>query len=292
MTAERAIAFYREFGALYTLRRAISSAGFLSGPLARIPVLPLMWANRWLVADAFLSQLLRGRRVLVLGSGPSANALESIPDDVLVLTCKLGPDILASKRLRRRVDLYYYPNLRADEQGFEMRQRIAVMARETRIELFVCEDVLTLTDVLPLKTRHSRLIMDFRRDQRLLRRLIAPRTIREIRGRSFCPWTSTGVRLIQYAVHFGAREVFVIGIDLGQNGYASSRVMRRWHHHDIDGNFLRILSTRHPHVYALSANSPIADYFPVHDWHAERGEQPWRTYADTNAHMPGVTTRP
>jgi hypothetical protein len=258
-----ALGFYREFGALYTLRRAVSSAAFLGGPLLQMPMRPVMWANRWLAAGAALRTLLEGRRVLVLGSGPSANDLESIPDDVLVLTCKLGPEVLARAQLRRRVDLYYYPNIRADGPGREMRRRIARVLPDLRIDLLVCEDLLTLMDVLPLKAGSTRLIMDFRSDQRILRRLIAPSRIREIRGRSFCPWTSTGVRLIQYAVHFGASEVYVIGIDLGQNGYASSRVMRRWHHQDIDGNFLEILSRRCTHVYSSSANSAIARYFPV-----------------------------
>jgi hypothetical protein len=259
------------------IRRVVSSAAFLSGPVYPALALPIVWANDRLLARAALDHLLRGKRVLVLGSGPSAADLDSIPDDVVVVTCKLAPAVLTDKNLRRRVDLYYYPNLRVDAVGRERRAQLASLVRQVSIDLLVCEDWLTLLDVLPLRPAYSRLVMDFTANQRLLRQLIAPAKVKDIRGRSYCPWTSTGVRLIQYAVSFGAREIFVIGIDLGEKGYASGRAMRSWHHEDIDGNFLRILSERHDHLYSLSANSPVAEYFPVRAWQAE----PTRAQAGT-----------
>ena len=259
---------YRESGLLDAVRRLVSSAAFLSGPIYPALALPIVWVNDRLRATAALDTLLRGKRVLVLGSGPSATDLESIPEDVVVLTCKLAPAVLSDKNLRRRVDLYYYPSLRVDAVGRERRQQLASLVRQMCIDLLVCEDLLTLLDVLPLRAAYSRLVMDFTANQRLLRHLIAPTTVKDIRGRSYCPWTSTGVRLIQYAVYFGAREIFVIGIDLGANGYASGDAMRGWHHEDIDGNFLKILSDRHDHLYSLSANSPVAEYFPVRAWHS------------------------
>jgi hypothetical protein len=260
---------YRQFGMLDALRRVASSAAFLSGPIYPALARPMVWANERLMARRVLEGLLRGKRVLVLGSGPSANDLESIPDDVVVLTCKLGPAVLADKNLRRRLDLYYYPSLRIDGLGRERRQQLASLVRQVRIDLLVCENLLTLLDVLPMRAAYSRLVMDFTANQQMLRQLIAPTKIKDVRGRSFCPWTSTGVRLVQYAVHFGAREIFVIGIDLGKNGYASGGAMRRWHHEDIDRHVLRILSERHDHLYSLSANSPLAEYMPVRAWQAD-----------------------
>ena len=264
---------YRQFGALDAVRRVVSSAAFLSGPIYPTLARPMVWANDRFMARRALDGLLRGKRVLVLGSGPSANDLESIPDDVVVLTCKLGPAVLAEKNLRRRLDLYYYPSLRVDGLGRERRQQLAALVRDVRIDVLVCENLLTLLDVLPMRAAYSRLVMDFTANQRPLRQLIAPAKIKDIKGRSFCPWTSTGVRLIQYAAYFGAREIFVIGIDLGKNGYASGGAMRRWHHEDIDCNFLRILSKRHDRLYSLSANSPVAEYLPVRAWQSEPARQ-------------------
>jgi hypothetical protein len=274
------INFYREFGAVYTFRRGVSSAAFLSGPFARTLMRPLVRANHVFGAGAVLGRLLRGRRVLVFGSGPSANDLESIPDDVLVLSCKLGPEILAGRRLRRGVDLYYYANLRADAAGRDKRLHLASVIRESRIGVLVCEDPLTLVDVLPLRASYSRLLLDFRSNQLLLQRLIAPKKIHEIRGRSFCPWTSSGVRLIQYAAYFGASEIYLIGIDLGRHGYASGGAMRQWAHEDIDDNFLNILSQRQTNVYSLSARSPIAEYFPVRRWQSEGAETRYSDYGE------------
>src|SRR5262249_46645056 len=239
-----------------------------TGPVSQTLTRPMAWANHRFSAFAALRTLIAGRRVLVLGTGPSANDLQSIPEDVVILTCKLGPEILADKNLQRTVDLYYYANIRADRAGRDKRLHLASVVRGARIGTLVCESLLTLADVLPLKSRYAQLLLDFRSNQFLLRRLIAPKRIADIRGRSFCPWTSTGARLIQYALYFGAREISMIGIDLGQNGYSSGRSMRTWYHEDIDRNFLELMSKRHDHVYSLSPNSPIADFFPVRRWPA------------------------
>ena len=137
---ESVIDMYRQFGMLDTLRRMISSAAFLSGPVYPALARPMIWANDRLMARAVLDDLLRGKRVLVLGSGPSANDLESIPNDVVVLSCKLAPAVLAAKNLRRRLDLYYYPSLRVDAIGRERKQQLASLVREVRIDLLVCEN--------------------------------------------------------------------------------------------------------------------------------------------------------
>lgn len=258
---------YRRLGAVDTLRRVVGSAAFLSGPICPAVARPMVWLNHPFLAAA-LRGLLRGRRVLVLGSGPSANDLETVPDDVVVLTCKAGPKILVDKGLCRDIDLYYYPSFRVDPAGRERRRLLASIVGQSRIDCLVCEDLMTLIDVAPLKARYSRLLMDFTANQLLLRRLIAPATVRQIRGRAFCPWTSTGVRLVQYAAYFGAREIYMIGVDLGQHGYATGEAARPWHHEDIDDNFLRVISRRCAHVYSLSEHSPVARHFAVRYWSA------------------------
>jgi hypothetical protein len=247
------------------LRRVVDSATFLSGSVYPAVARPMVWLNYPFLAAA-LRGLLRGRRVLVLGSGPSANDLEAVPDDVVLLTCKAGPKILVDKGLRCNIGLYYYPSFRVDPVGRERRRLLASVVGQSKIDCLVCEDLMTLIDVVPLKARYSRLLMDFTANQLLLRRLIAPATVGQIRGRAFCPWTSTGVRLVQYAVYFGASEIYLIGIDLGQRGYATGEAARPWHHEDIDDNFLRVISRRRPHVYSLSEHSPVSRHLPVRSW--------------------------
>lgn len=265
--------FYWEFGGVYTFRRIVHSTAFMCGPLYAWLTRPFVRAYYRVAADGPLRRLLEGRRVLVLGSGPSAGEVPSIPDDVLILTTKLGPEILEDRGLRRRIDLYYYSNIREDRAGRERRLHIDALLRRMRIGVFICEDFFSLLDVRGLKDAYEQRLMDFGGSQVLLREVIAPIRIEDIRGDSFCPWTSSGVRLIQYALHYGASEIYLAGIDLGENHYASGRKMRRWDHQDIDRNFLELISKRHDNVYTISRTSPITRFFPTRLWD-ERSEQP------------------
>lgn len=268
---ERAYRFFREFGATYALRRFVNTVAFLCNPVYEKISFPWIWAySRW-VAEPTLRTLLEGRRVLVLGSGPSSEAVKSIPDDVVVATCNLGPKFLVDRGLPRRVDLYYYSNVRADRPGFERRLHTAAVLREVEVDLLVCEDLLTLVDVVPLRDRYARRILDFQGNQHLLRRLVRPARIRELRGSSFCPWTSAGVRLVQMAAYCGASEILLAGIDLGRAGYFWGSRGGRWHHDDIDGNTLEVLSRKHHGIYSISAESAAAEYFPFKELEAEGG---------------------
>ena len=70
---------------------------------------PIVKATRQLRADILLSRILKGKRVLVLGSGPSAVDLAHVPDDVIVCACNLSPRLLANTG-RTHIALYSCPS--------------------------------------------------------------------------------------------------------------------------------------------------------------------------------------
>ncbi len=201
----------------------------------------------------FLRAMIEGRRVLVLGSGASAKELQEIPKDVLIFTCNRGLQFFETFPLNRPVDFF--------------------LCTESKIQRFPqIREALQNIPVRALALDHlhhqgswketPRLIPDDGMHDEFLRSLIHPLSPKEIRGKSFHPWTSTGIRLIQYALHFNAKEIYVIGIDLGRGDYFWGKNFDRWLHDEIDANFLKIAAKKYPNLFSLSAASPLSRWLP------------------------------
>lgn len=208
---------------------------------------------------SMLEPVIRGRRALIVGTGPSAADLGSIPDDVCVLTCKDGLRLFSERSERTHVDVYS-----CFRSGLERESGLPELFDRTRPGVFVSNDLCYVRNRTDLTGLYGRLMYDVGEDNTMLRRLIRPHTVEEIRGAALRAKTSTGMRLLQYALHFRAREVFLVGIDFGRDGYVwgSREASRPWNHADIDENLVRIVSQRHGNVFSLSASSPAIEYLP------------------------------
>jgi hypothetical protein len=206
-----------------------------------------------------LKPMIAGQRVLIVGTGPSAAELESIPGDVKIFTCKDGLSLFARRPERRRIDIYSC--IRSRLQG---ERRLAELLERTRPRIFMSNDLQYVRCRRDLRGLYSSLAYDAGEDNTIVRKLIEPLSVDDIRGNALRPKISSGMRLLHYAVYFGAREIYLIGIDLGRNGYVwGQRAPNRpWNHADIDENFISALSTRHDNVFSLSSTSPIAEYVP------------------------------
>jgi len=207
-----------------------------------------------------LRKLIRNRRVLIIGSGPSARELENIPEDVLVFCCNRSPKVLIDKKIDKIIDLYTtsLPNI---EYDMVPDYGIRKIVKNSKINLFIFDDIEYAKEVF--KDNFSTLIYDSHKDNFYLKKLINPIKINQIKGNSIYKWASTGMRLLQYALYFGAKEIYIIGIDLndlGQfDGYADE--YRRMHF-DIDYNFLQVIVKKYNNIYSASENSSITEYIP------------------------------
>jgi hypothetical protein len=128
--------------------------------------------------------------------------------------------------------------------------------------------IITNRDDLPdfLEERRAEggsIYFDDGRDTRYLKALIRPATLESIRGASTVQATSSGLLLLQYALTFGAAEIYLAGIDFGRGGYFWGPSSYPWRHDDIDENFVRIVGGRFKNVYSASDKSPAAAYLPV-----------------------------
>lgn len=203
-----------------------------------------------------IQKIIRGQRVLILGSGPSADALRSIPEDVKILICNASPKLLIDKKINRRVDLYY-----GVENVINSLHKSADIPRLLSIvkpKVFITNNPRGIERRKEYEGCYDLLIKDDTRNNYYLRKLISPFKLGTISGKSW-PATSTGIRLLQYALYFGAKEIYTSGIDLGGGGYFWGE-KNTTSHSGIDHEFMKIISKKYKNVYSASKKSPITNY--------------------------------
>jgi hypothetical protein len=212
-----------------------------------------------------LRRLINDKRVLIIGSGPSARDLAHIPEDVLVFGCNMSPQaLLYSPNPGRAVDLYI-GNIEAFRcYGGSIEQ----LLRTIPIRYFLSRDpkwVRAHSDIVQphyvLRDRSTTA------ESYYLKRLGMHRAspLTGILRSSRTPWTSTGIALLQYALVYGAQEIYLIGIDLDCRGYAftpGTPVRYQSHHMMIDHAVAALCAHRHQHIFCASPYSPLTRLFP------------------------------
>lgn len=204
-----------------------------------------------------LKRIIKNQRVLIIGSGSSVNELEYIPGDVKILTCNIGPRILFDKKISEVIDLYYcVPG--AVERGHK-NENILGLLSNFKINLFIYPTKWIKNSLL-LKNVCAQFTKDYTFNGYYLNKLIGPQKTQDIKSNfSSNNRTSSGIRLLQYALYAQAKEIFLIGIDMDEKGYFWGR--NNIHDHlSIDKNFIEIVSKKYSNIYSASKNSPIVRY--------------------------------
>ena len=275
----RAVELHSNFGMIkmlkhatkYALRRPLS----LLRKIRELIVMPLKrawWRSR---SHSVLKKLISGQRVLIIGSGPSANELETIPDDMRILTCNAGLRLFVKKNIGRRPDLFLCRKKAMIEDYRDVPDLLAAF----KTNLFIMDDLKFVENQPKLKGAYTHLIMDHQKDNFYLKRLVQPLRLAQL-STDRVQWTSAGVRLLQYALYFGAAKIYLVGIDLNHSGYFwgekqryehSGAVIR--HKHTIDHDFVKLMAARCSHIYSLSKNSPITRYIHHKDFVEKTSEE-------------------
>ena len=257
---DRAVRILRKEGWSTALRKAGSfSVHQLSSffyPASYFLSYPLTTALR-AQNKSFLHEFIKGRKVLILGSGPSVSELRDIPNDVLVFTCNRGLKFFAEKPTSRPLDLYI-----CTAGKIQRMPIIKSLLKKMKTRFLVIDDIRYIRRNREFSDVYDRLVQDDGKHNHYLKRLIKPSGIKNIRGSSFHPWTSTGIRLLQYALHHEAAEIYLAGIDFGDNGYFWGRNEDKWLHDEIDENFLSLVSKKYKNVYSVSKDSRLSRYVP------------------------------
>ena len=211
--------------------------------------------------DALLRTLLSGKRVLILGSGPSAAELSSLPSDVLILSCNTAPEMLLKKNLRTRVDLYIGNRTPLEEYG----DRIDELFTKLAFNYFLTRSpgyIEKRGDV-----HFQKLLLDrgSENSNYLLRRLIDHATVEKIIQSAARGVPSTGVNLLIHALVYGAKEIYLIGMDMDTKGHAIGDHKTEEYaktHQNLDHEIVRFATKKFDNIYSASATSPVTSLIP------------------------------
>lgn len=209
--------------------------------------------------NRILKEMISGRKILVLGSGPSASGFESLPEDVLLFTCNATPRLLKEKKYQRPIDLYL-TRTKALSKDYPDSEKLIT---EITANIFITDDRSHIRKLKMPDTTFKKLLADHQKDNYYLKKIIYPTRIEQIKTDDVT-WTSAGLRLLQYALRFNAKEIYLLGIDLGADEYFWGG--RFLHKHSMDQKFMKIVSKRFENVFSLSPESPITKYIPFKDF--------------------------
>lgn len=210
-------------------------------------------------------RLIEGQRVLILGSGPSSAEITAIPQDVRIFTLKHGLKLLDRIGVTQPIALFLC------WRGHLLRNPFI----ESFLPKFHSEVILTdFPDTLQNKNNlsncYTKIIREDGRYNFYAERLIGRDGLKKVIEKVFVypdegkklKHASSGVRLLQYALYFQAREIYVAGIDLNDEGYFTGEYKKQ-KHIAFDRSFLEILSKKnHSNVFSISPKSPLTQYFP------------------------------
>jgi len=194
--------------------------------------------------DKILRNKIRGKRVLVVGSGESFYDFDfkKIPKDVLVFTCNNGIELLRKNKFGGKICLYLTSKFHI-KNYYGNRKGLFKLFKNERIDFFIANDLGKTNYILNVEERINRKIMsDDGRNNYYLNKVTYPfRIIEEVKkGYNYC---SNGLKLVQLALFFDAKEVYLIGIDgYGKNIYGVKNT-KQFCHYDMDKGFLENLKT-------------------------------------------------
>ena len=211
-----------------------------------------------------LRRLLENKRVFIVGSGPSAADLKEIPDDVVVLTCSFGGKLFLDKKISHPVNLYLSPRGTTEdsEAVLSLVKTEAYIAKGCGLDYIRNNGKFGNPEAI--------MLMDDTKDNYYLRRLTGSAELPKTDGKNR-PWASSGVRLVQYALYFKAKEVYLIGMDLNRGHFysdgAKPEILRDgkpyyYAHEIMDHFFMNLISKKYRNIYSASNTSPITSYVP------------------------------
>ncbi len=209
-----------------------------------------------------LRQTVENKRVLVLGSGPSANNLKRIPKDMIVLGCNFSPALLPndqevhgllttsfavkdSPEIQSVLETREFQWLASNKPRLIPSQHKACSRKAKYIQIFG-----DLIDLKPLLNKRMGLFKN---------------------GQWY--FFSSGVQLILLALAAGAREVYVSGIDTSREviyaqgrSYKKDSAYKKNQHLHADLHALHEIAQNNYPVYSLHQESPLSTILVNKSW--------------------------
>ncbi len=208
-------------------------------------------------AIKYLQNIVCGKKILVIGSGPSAATLKRVPSDFVIACCNLSPTLLSKKE---NISLYATTGYAIDGNS-----KIIGILNENDfkcvfLDEFPRKEIVKKENIF-IRNPHS--IFLHRKIINISKLLLHIKRLKKNNQHYFF---STGVQLILLSLLAGAKEVYVIGIeadDLVKYGnditYSYDPKVKLNAHLVADQHALSQMARHNLPVFAISKNSNLAN---------------------------------
>ena len=219
------------------------------------------WNRKLLVKE--LRRNFKGKKVLILGSGPTLEEIVSIPDDFIVVCCNFSINYLEEHFFGRRANLYLTTNQAVSEGG-----GIEKILKAEEYDVLVHNFDNKLISKFKLDKKNS--FFNLPQDVSLLS-LVAPNTYRKryVFGKEQNVMLSSGCQLVQYGIIGEAEEIFLAGIDTERSvsyfqdrRYVEDESSKKNNHYLMDSSFLEEC-TKYNNIFVASPKSPVSALLPT-----------------------------
>lgn len=219
-----------------------------------------------------LFRALNQKRVLVLGSGASAEVVKSIPEDMLLLCCNSSPLLLLKRNLQHRINVL----LAETHLYFRYRSAMEEFIPRLKVDLLLTTYPEVLKKLQEVQANCLQVLqapgLDWFCDS-----LLAPSSrkglVRDVPLMNPQLLPSSGVRLMMYALACGASEIYLAGIDFWESEYFEGHMpLRRQigeYHKSVDMYLAEFLARETVSVCVASQKSFATSYFPYRELPAE-----------------------
>ena len=212
--------------------------------------------------DLHLKNLIEGKRVLIVGAGPSIAQLSHIPEDVVLFSMNLGPQALLDNNLPSHIDLHMLnKRMSLDEEYLRKNE---LLSKKFTVSTLLYRDIsfLRTTDIQNFETViYDRSIG--RKDDHLLRKLKKQWSKKDQMTLANDITPSSGMRLLEYALFYRAKEVYLAGMDLDTSKYKEQKenMIYATAHMRADHALIKLVGKYYNNVFT-AVKSPIEDSIP------------------------------
>ena len=228
-------------------------------------VAPYLWhlnkRTQYRAVD-MLRSIVANKRVLIVGSGPSVQYIDKIPQDVVVLSCNFSSALLSTEQK--------VTGLLTTSFALKDSPQIVSLLK-TRSFDWLAYNKKTIPGLSLQPHRRTAKYIQLFAQVIDTQSLLTKRMKLYRKGQWY--FFSSGVQLVLLAIMAESREIYISGIEASPRvvyprgvGYTRDEAYKMNRHLHADDYALREIARTHPHVYSLHTESSLSELLPCSQW--------------------------
>jgi hypothetical protein len=209
--------------------------------------------RHWLNYHKF-QKLIRDNRVVIVGTGAAAADIQPFGENARFLVCDGGFSAFVNGRSGKTMDLFLC------SQPVIRKKFVKNKLSEINPGVFLSDDLGFIKKKKGKKHWSGSLIRDYRYDRPFTQKLLTPSELREVGLEEIA---SSELRLLQIALYFKPKEVYIVGDEFLNNRYVWDDPHENGDLLTAKEKFFKIVSKKYPNIFCVSKESLLAKYLPI-----------------------------